>query len=159
MNGIAVRPIVFSEWRSWDKRRTESMSPPHGGVYLLAHCNSGASVGTAWRAACRRAGVAGLRMHDLRREAGSRWVDTGVPLHLVQRWLGHANTSQTSTYLQADSSSARTQAAMREHEARWAALHPVCIDAEKTTSASEETGSDPAERKEYAGKTQEHATH
>lgn len=40
-----------------------------------------------------------LKFHDLRREAGSRWMDAGVPLATIQRWLGHANISQTSTYL------------------------------------------------------------
>ena len=45
----------------------------------------------------------GLHFHDLRREAGSRWLDAGVPLHRIRKWLGHANISQTSTYLAADS--------------------------------------------------------
>ncbi len=40
-----------------------------------------------------------LHFHDLRREAGSRWLEGGVPLHTIQRWLGHTNISQTSTYL------------------------------------------------------------
>ena len=40
-----------------------------------------------------------LHLHDLRREAGSRWLDAGIPLHQVQAWLGHTNISQTSTYL------------------------------------------------------------
>lgn len=40
-----------------------------------------------------------LHFHDLRREAGSRWMDAGVPLGTIQRWLGHYNISQTSTYL------------------------------------------------------------
>lgn len=40
-----------------------------------------------------------LHFHDLRREAGSRWLDAGIPLHTIQRWLGHTNISQTSTYL------------------------------------------------------------
>jgi integrase len=40
-----------------------------------------------------------LHWHDLRREAGSRWLDAGLPLHTIQRWLGHTNISQTSTYL------------------------------------------------------------
>jgi len=42
-----------------------------------------------------------LHFHDLRREAGSRWMDAGVPLATIQRWLGHHNISQTSTYLAA----------------------------------------------------------
>jgi len=40
-----------------------------------------------------------LHFHDLRREAASRWLDAGVPLHSIQRLLGHANISQTSSYL------------------------------------------------------------
>jgi integrase len=40
-----------------------------------------------------------LHFHDLRREAGSRWLDGGVPLHTIRDWLGHSNISQTSTYL------------------------------------------------------------
>ena len=40
-----------------------------------------------------------LRFHDLRREAGSRWLEGGVPLHKVRDWLGHSNVAQTSTYL------------------------------------------------------------
>jgi integrase len=57
------------------------------------------SIKTAWRATCRRAGVANLRFHDLRHEAGSRLVEAGWPLHYVQAMLGHSNLKQTSTYL------------------------------------------------------------
>jgi integrase len=59
------------------------------------------TIKTAWRLTCRRAEIVGLRFHDLRREAGSRWMDAGVPLATIQRWLGHHNISQTSTYLAA----------------------------------------------------------
>ena len=47
----------------------------------------------------KRAKITDLHFHDLRREAGSRWMDAGIPLATIQRWLGHANISQTSTYL------------------------------------------------------------
>jgi len=57
-----------------------------------------------------------LHFHDLRREAGSRWLDGGVPLHTIRDWLGHANISQTSTYL--ESTIASQHGAMREYEAR-----------------------------------------
>jgi integrase len=56
-------------------------------------------VKTAWRLTCQRANIEGLHFHDLRREAGSRWLEGGVQLHTVKTWLGHANISQTSTYL------------------------------------------------------------
>ena len=57
-------------------------------------------VKTAWAGACRRAGIRDLQFRDLRREAGSRWVEGGVPLQTVRDWLGHTNISQTSTYLE-----------------------------------------------------------
>jgi integrase len=59
------------------------------------------SVKTAWRAACRRAGITDLRFHDLRHEAASRFVEGGWPLHHVQEMLGHSNLKQTSTYVNA----------------------------------------------------------
>jgi integrase len=57
------------------------------------------SVDTAWKAACRRAHIVGLNFHDLRREAGSRLLEGGMPEHYVQRFLDHANLSTTSRYL------------------------------------------------------------
>jgi integrase len=57
------------------------------------------SVDTAWHAACRRAKIRGLNFHDLRREAGSRLLESGMPEHYVQRFLDHANLSTTSRYL------------------------------------------------------------
>ena len=57
------------------------------------------SVKTSWRATCRRAGIDDLNFHDLRREAGSRLLEGGMPEHYVQRFLDHANLSTTSRYL------------------------------------------------------------
>ena len=45
--------------------------------------------------------IADLTFHDLRHEAGSRLLEAGWPLHNVAHMLGHANISQTSTYLNA----------------------------------------------------------
>ena len=57
------------------------------------------SIKTAWKLACRRAGLVNFRFHDLRREAGSRWIEGGMVLHEVRDFLGHARVSQTDTYL------------------------------------------------------------
>jgi integrase len=55
---------------------------------------------TAWRLACRRAGINRLRFHDLRRESGSRLTETpGVRLTDVRDYLGHRDVSQTHKYL------------------------------------------------------------
>jgi integrase len=42
-----------------------------------------------------------LHFHDLRHEGASRLLEAGCPLHHVQHMHGHANLSQTSTYLNA----------------------------------------------------------
>jgi integrase len=43
-----------------------------------------------------------LHWHDLRHEAGSRFLEAGWPLHHVQKMLGHVDAKQTATYLNAD---------------------------------------------------------
>jgi integrase len=75
-----------------------------------------------------------LHFHDLRREAGSRWLDAGVPLHRIQQWLGHANISQTSTYLCAET--ADDDGAMRRFEARQAEFELQRIATESTAGGS-----------------------
>ena len=57
------------------------------------------NVKRAWRGACRRAKITGLNFHDLRREAGSRWLEGGVGLLTVSALLGHAQVTTTNTYL------------------------------------------------------------
>ena len=42
-----------------------------------------------------------LHFHDLRHEAGSRWLEAGMPLHHIKELLGHANIATTDTYLNA----------------------------------------------------------
>jgi len=37
--------------------------------------------------------------HDLRHEAGSRFVDGGMPVRYVKELLGHANIKTTDAYL------------------------------------------------------------
>jgi integrase len=85
------------------------------------------SIKTAWRLTCQRAKVTELHFHDLRREAGSRWMDAGVPLSTIQKWLGHANISQTSTYLAA--SGGGDADAMRAFEQATGRLPNVAVSA------------------------------
>ena len=36
-----------------------------------------------------------IKLHELRHTAGSLWLEAGVSLHRVSRWLGHSNTRIT----------------------------------------------------------------
>lgn len=58
-----------------------------------------ASVKTAWQTACRKAGIDGLHLQDLRREFASRLLESSVELHVTRTWLGHASIATTSRYL------------------------------------------------------------
>jgi integrase len=82
------------------------------------------SIKTAWKLACRRGGITGLCFHDLRRECGSRLLETpGVSLMDARDWLGHASVTMTNTYLSTtiaklQSAAARVDKARREADAK-----------------------------------------
>ncbi|MCC7046737.1 MAG: site-specific integrase [Alphaproteobacteria bacterium] len=74
---------VFAGWKR-PGRRGETM--PLGDIK------------TAWRAACARAGLPGVRFHDLRHTAASWMIQAGVPLDVVQKILGHSDIKLTQRY-------------------------------------------------------------
>lgn len=75
--------------------------PPEAAVFGEVTGQPIKSIDTAWRSACKRAGIVGLRFHDLRREFGCRLIESGAGLHDAREFLGHANISTTSRYLRA----------------------------------------------------------
>ena len=86
----------------------------------------------AWQIALTRAKIDGLHFHDLRREAGSRWTDANVPLATIQRWLGHTNIAQTSTYLGAS----LDELDMQTYEQRIGRIAPSPMQAPPDSSRS-----------------------
>ena len=53
-----------------------------------------------WRALCKRAGVHGLRWHDLRRESTSRMFEKGLSITEVQSVTGHKTLQMLADYTQ-----------------------------------------------------------
>lgn len=102
------------------------------------------SIRGAWVFTCERAKIKGLHFHDLRREAGSRWMDAGVPLATIQRWLGHHNISQTSTYLAA--SGGGDSDAMRKFEQATGRLPQVAAPAGSTSDQPISTDNEAIEK-------------
>jgi len=93
-----LRPIL-------EMRRNDADGDPHpADAYVFGHSATGevlTTVKTAWRLAMKRSGLVDLHFHDLRREAASRWLDSGMRLTQIQKLLGHTTTEQTATYLAA----------------------------------------------------------
>lgn len=52
----------------------------------------------AWQAFRKRAGIADVRLHDLRRTLGSWQAGSGVPLLTIAKTLGHQSTDATQVY-------------------------------------------------------------
>jgi integrase len=84
---------------------------------------SGGALAPESRAALR---TIDLHFHDLRHEAGSRWIEAGWPLHKVRDMLGHATIDQTDTYLNA--SRLGLQEEMRRFDGTR--CHPVANESE-----------------------------
>lgn len=51
-----------------------------------------------WRGVCKRADLADLRPHDLRRSLGSWAAGSGASLPIIGRMLGHSNAAATQVY-------------------------------------------------------------
>jgi integrase len=60
---------------------------------------SAAGVETNWRRTRRRAGLNHVHFHDLRHSYASDCLAAGVPLSVIQRWLGHRSIKTTERYL------------------------------------------------------------
>jgi excisionase family DNA binding protein len=56
------------------------------------------TIRTAFKNACRRAGISGLRLHDLRHTFASRLVKAHVDIITVQSLLGHVSVTTTQRY-------------------------------------------------------------
>ena len=68
----------------------------------------------AWDNTCKRAKIADLHIHDLRREFASRLAESGAHNHEVQHWIGHTNVTTTSRYLKTSVTRLRGAAEMFE---------------------------------------------
>jgi len=54
--------------------------------------------GSAWATALRRAGIKGLRFHDLRHTFATRLIEHGVNLITVKELFGHSSVEITQRY-------------------------------------------------------------
>lgn len=95
---IPMNSTVYNELRRLESKNGQSsyvsFNPATGKPYV--------DVMTAFKAACKRAGVKGLRFHDLRHTFASRLVKRGADIVTVQTLLGHSTLALTQRYTHAD---------------------------------------------------------
>ena len=91
---IPINSLLFSELQSLRKRTGHSDF-----VFLYPRTMQPIrNVKTAFSAAVRRAGLKGLRFHDLRHTAASKMVEAGIDLVTVSKILGHSTIQMTMRY-------------------------------------------------------------
>jgi len=62
----------------------------------------------SFKTGCRKAGVEGLRFHDLRHTFASRLVRNGVDIGTIRKLLGHSRLLITQRYVHSDESMLRS---------------------------------------------------
>jgi integrase len=95
-------PLVASAMNILQRRRLEAKADAHWvfpsirkGIHLM-------DITKPWQAVLKKAGLSGLRVHDLRRTAGSWMTATGSNLTIVGKALGHSDPSATAVYARVD---------------------------------------------------------
>ncbi len=91
---VPMNALVFDTLRGL-KRVGEFVFP---GMSSQGQAQPQGDVKTAFKSACRRAGIIGLRFHDLRHTAATKMIEAGVDLVTVSRILGHASIQMTMRY-------------------------------------------------------------
>jgi len=74
---------------------------PQNSEYVFFNPRTGGAiqdVKTAFKTACEKVRIKGLRFHDLRHTAATRMVEAGVDLVTVSRILGHSSIQMTMRY-------------------------------------------------------------
>ena len=88
---IPMNGLTFETLHAMDRSREFVFENPETKTHVQ-------DVKTGFKAACRRAGIGGLRFHDLRHTAASRMVEAGIDLVTVSKILGHASIQMTMRY-------------------------------------------------------------
>ncbi|MCX5804059.1 MAG: tyrosine-type recombinase/integrase [Proteobacteria bacterium] len=93
------RRVLVTErvYRTLISRKEEN--PQGAMVFPSVKGNSTSRAHTAFKRACDKAGILGLRFHDLRHTCATRLVIGGVDIATVKKILGHSTIRTTERYL------------------------------------------------------------
>ncbi|MCZ6554921.1 MAG: site-specific integrase [Candidatus Dadabacteria bacterium] len=62
------------------------------------------SIKGSYERLCKKAGISGLRFHDLRHTAATRMIEAGASIVAVSKILGHSDIKMTMRYTHPDTS-------------------------------------------------------
>jgi integrase len=71
---------------------------------------------TAWHSLTDEAGLPGLRFHDLRHTFITRMVELGVPIGVIQTFVGHMSARMVRHYTHVSSGAARKAVELLDQE-------------------------------------------
>ena len=90
---VPMTPAVYEVFKEcWEERRLDTSR-----VFLYNH-KPIKRIGTAFKAACRRAGISGLRVHDLRHTASTNLRRAGVDTATAMKIVGHKSDRMHRRY-------------------------------------------------------------
>jgi integrase len=98
------REVPLNDTAHWLLKRLVEQARNEDLEYLFTNRETGTRFGsfkTAWKTACKKAGITNLRFHDLRHTFGTRAIDNGAPLSAVQKVMGHKTIQTTMQYVHA----------------------------------------------------------
>lgn len=105
---IAIGAVAVADLERWqrDQRKARFAAPRWADLDLVFTTGLGTAleprnINRSWSVICERAGVPGVRLHDLRHACASYLLAAGADLKMVQAALRHANLSTTERYLHA----------------------------------------------------------
>ena len=131
LTGARLREILHLQWEHVDLERGLLFLPdsktgkkaivlnapamavlaglPRVGAYVIAGADAGtddekarADLNRPWRAVAKRAGLEGVRIHDLRHTHASIGAGAGLGLPIIGKLLGHTKASTTQRYAHLD---------------------------------------------------------
>jgi len=112
-------------------QHTRGAKPDKGGYDPTQHQKDW---GTAWNSLRKKAGLPGLRFHDLRHTFISHMVELGMPIGLIQAMVGHISARMVRHYTHITSGAARKAVALLDSE-------PILGEKASSTNRQQEEGS------------------
>jgi integrase len=99
------------------------------------------SVRTAWRSLTRKAGLAGLRIHDLRHTAITDLAEAGVPESVMESMAGHLSAKMRQHYTHIRLGAKEKAVALWAAPESWTLMRPWCPpNSERLADRGHQTG-------------------